>query len=69
MRVRGGFRIARGKRAAGVSFVHKVMNKARMEGGSKDRAYFARFFLQVKKVYDFGGIAVNMTVIPFIYET
>ncbi|WP_037581610.1 hypothetical protein, partial [Sporolactobacillus terrae] len=44
---------ARGKRAAGVSFVHKVMNKARMEGGSKDRAYFARFFLQIKKVYDF----------------
>ncbi|BBN97745.1 hypothetical protein St703_04500 [Sporolactobacillus terrae] len=46
LRVRGGFRIARGKRAAGVSFVHKVMNKARMEGESKNRALFARFFLQ-----------------------
>ncbi|GAY75676.1 hypothetical protein NBRC111894_1230 [Sporolactobacillus inulinus] len=42
---RSSSRCASGKRAAGVSFVHKVMNKARMEGGSKDRALFARFFL------------------------
>ncbi|QAA23114.1 hypothetical protein C0674_11000 [Sporolactobacillus terrae] len=30
-----------------MSFVHKVMNKARMEGGSKDRAYFARHFRHI----------------------
>ncbi|GAY77931.1 hypothetical protein NBRC111894_3485 [Sporolactobacillus inulinus] len=31
MRVRGGSRCARGKRAAEVSFVHKVVNESRIQ--------------------------------------
>ncbi|BBN97726.1 hypothetical protein St703_04310 [Sporolactobacillus terrae] len=63
LRVRGGFRNVRGRRAAGVSFVHKVMNKARMEGGSKDRAYFAWFFSSSKCIS-----IVNTETLIHIFE-
>ncbi|KLI03473.1 hypothetical protein SINU_02610, partial [Sporolactobacillus inulinus CASD] len=43
LRVRGGSWTVRGKRAAEVSFVHNA--EATASCGSKDRAYFARFFL------------------------